>query len=221
MGKTTKWACTGSNRVAPLAAAAALFASVAGWVWAGSPAGGAGSIGPENASTGRPAQIIPGAVNNNPTPHIGPRADMLAGPISAHVARVVDGDTLLVSAHIWIDQKVQVAVRIRGIDAPELKAGCAGERTLALRAADFVRKAVSGKTVRLSAVSGDKYFGRVLADVTTADERALGPELVAAGLARPYDGGRRTDWCGSAAIECLNQYRQGSAPAMPSCSAGS
>lgn len=146
---------------------------------------------------------------------------MLAGPVLAEVVRVVDGDTLLVRAHIWVDQQVRVAVRIRGIDAPELSAGCAGEHALAVSAADFVRKAVSGRTVRLSAVSGGKYFGRVLADVTTADGRALGPELVAAGLARPYDGGRRTDWCGSAAIECLNQYRQGSAPAMPSCSAGS
>lgn len=124
---------------------------------------------------------------------------MLAGPVPAQVVRVVDGDTLLVRAHIWVGQQVRVAVRIRGIDAPELNAGCAGERLLAARAAEFVRKAVSGRTVRLSAVSGGKYFGRVLADVTMADGRALGPELVAAGLARPYDGGARQGWCGAPA----------------------
>ena len=124
---------------------------------------------------------------------------MLAGPVLAEVVRIVDGDTLLVRAHIWVGQQVQVAVRIRGIDAPELKAGCAGEHALAVRAANFVRKAVLGQTVRLSAVSGGKYFGRVLADVTTANGRALGPELVAAGLARAYDGAKRTNWCASAA----------------------
>ena len=129
----------------------------------------------------------------------GRREQPLAGPIAAEVVRIVDGDTLRVRAHIWVGQEVEVAVRIRGIDAPELKAGCAGEHALAVRAADFVRRAVSGQTGLLSAVSGGKYFGRVLANVTTADGRALAPELLAAGLARPYSGGARARWCAGAA----------------------
>jgi len=189
----------GLVRVALFVASVALFASAASWVTAGSWSDGAGSAGPENASTTQPSQALPEAARSNPTPRPKPPANTLAGPVPAEVVRVVDGDTLLVRAHIWIGQQVEVAVRIRGIDAPELKAGCAGEHALALSAADFVRRAVSGQTVQLSAVSGGKYFGRVLADVTTADGRALGPELVAAGLARPYDGGARQSWCTGAA----------------------
>lgn len=199
MGRSTKWTWTGSNRVALLAASAALFASVAGLVSPGLPAVGAGFAEPKNVSTRRLAQLLPDVIHKAPTPRFAARANVLVGPISAQVVRIVDGDTLLVIAHIWVDQQVRAAVRIRGIDAPELRAGCAGERTLALRAVDFVRKAVSDKTVRLSAVSGGKYFGRVLADVTTAEGRALGPELVAAGLARAYDGRARKSWCAGAA----------------------
>ncbi|HSM19892.1 MAG TPA: thermonuclease family protein [Hyphomicrobiales bacterium] len=128
--------------------------------------------GPASASTATAAPILPNEVKSSPTPAPEARTEWLPGPLPAEVVRVVDGDTLLVRAHIWIGQEVEVAVRIRGIDAPELRAGCAGEHALAVSAADFVREAVSGRTVRLSAVSGGKYFGRVLADVTTADGRA-------------------------------------------------
>jgi endonuclease YncB( thermonuclease family) len=210
MGRPTKWAWTGSNRVALVAASAALLVSAAGWISADLPRAGTGTAALANASMSRPVRILPAATVDIATPRLAPHADMLAGPVSARVERVVDGDTLLVRAHIWVDQQVQVAVRIRGIDAPELRAGCAAERTLARRAADFVRLAVSGKTVQLSVVSGGKYFGRVLADVTTENGRALGPELIAAGLARPYGGGTRTAWCRRTADDRLDPNRKGS-----------
>ena len=34
--------------------------------------------------------------------------DVLAGPVPAEVVRVVDGDTLLVRAEIWLGQTVEV-----------------------------------------------------------------------------------------------------------------
>lgn len=37
----------------------------------------------------------------------------IAGPIAADVERVVDGDTVRVSAKIWVDQRVSVAVRLK------------------------------------------------------------------------------------------------------------
>lgn len=59
-------------------------------------------------------------------------ADPLPGPIPAEVIKIVDGDTVKVRAHIWVDQTVEISVRLRGIDAPELyRPKCAAEKTLA------------------------------------------------------------------------------------------
>lgn len=120
----------------------------------------------------------------------------VAGPVAARVIDVLDGDTILVRARIWIGQEVETRVRLDGVDAPELRGGCAFERRLADAARAFVATAVGGGTVRLSDVRYDKYGGRVLARVTTAEGDDLGALLVAAGLARAYHGGRRGRWCG-------------------------
>ena len=48
--------------------------------------------------------------------------ETLPGPIPAEVLKVVDGDTLEVEARIWLGQGVQVSVRLRGVDTPELRA---------------------------------------------------------------------------------------------------
>ena len=50
----------------------------------------------------------------------------IAGLVQATVLRVLDGDTFEARAAIWPDIEVTVAVRIAGIDAPELHAACAG-----------------------------------------------------------------------------------------------
>lgn len=44
----------------------------------------------------------------------------IAGPVAAEVIRVIDGDTILVAAKPWPQQTMEVYVRLRGIDAPEL-----------------------------------------------------------------------------------------------------
>ncbi|MGN6551614.1 MAG: thermonuclease family protein, partial [Pararhizobium sp.] len=47
-------------------------------------------------------------------------------------------------------------------------------------------------TVKLYAVSGDKYFGRVLADARRDDGSDLATILLERDLVRPYHGGRRS-----------------------------
>ena len=49
--------------------------------------------------------------------------------------------------------------------------------------------------VRLRDIRYGKYAGRVLARVETAGGEDLGQGLMAAGLARPYDGRARVSWC--------------------------
>lgn len=124
--------------------------------------------------------------------------DRIAGPVSAEVVKVRDGDTLEVEAHIWPGQVARVAVRLRGIDAPELKAQCEAEKTAALAARDRLSALVGADRVGLLDISGDKYFGRVLARVSSGREPDLAQRLLAEGLVAPYDGGRRRDWCAGA-----------------------
>jgi endonuclease YncB( thermonuclease family) len=123
------------------------------------------------------------------------RDNMVAGPVVAQVLAVIDGDTLVIAARIWIGQTIETRVRLVGVDTPELRGACDGERDRAAAARDFVAAAVAGGDVVLWNIRYDKYGGRVLARVETPAGADLGRLLIDAGLGRAYDGGARTPWC--------------------------
>jgi len=50
------------------------------------------------------------------------------GSHPAEVSRVLDGDTFEARVHLWPGLEITTKIRLRGIDAPELKARCAQER---------------------------------------------------------------------------------------------
>ena len=127
-------------------------------------------------------------------------AEILPGPYPAIVERVVDGDTLGARVAVWLGQELSVLVRVRGVDAPELRGRCASERAEAREASRALEKLVAGHAVVLTRIEGDKYFGRVVADVATPEGEDVGATLVAGGHARPYDGGARTQWCEPGAL---------------------
>ncbi len=118
------------------------------------------------------------------------------GPVEAVVLDVLDGDTFLADALVWPGQSVRVNVRIRGIDAPEMKSRCAGEHRAALRARDMLAELIEDKTVSISDIGGAKYYGRVLADVETPEGIEVAEEMLNQSLVRPYAGGHRKSWCG-------------------------
>lgn len=120
--------------------------------------------------------------------------EVLPGPVPAEVIRVYDGDTMTVRAHIWPGLTMETSVRLDGVDTPELRARCESERRAAEAARDKLR-ALAGEAVLLRHVRPGKYAGRVVAVVETVDGRNLAAALVAEGLGRPYDGGRRVGWC--------------------------
>ncbi|HLB79370.1 MAG TPA: thermonuclease family protein, partial [Dongiaceae bacterium] len=111
------------------------------------------------------------------------------------------GDTIRVRARIWLDQEVETAVRLLGIDAPELAGACAAERALALDARDFLAARAGTAELTLSDIAHDKFGGRVVARVRTSAGLDLAAALLAAGLARPYEGGPRPSWCAQASVE--------------------
>lgn len=123
-------------------------------------------------------------------------AETFRGPVDATVVKILDGDTFLADALVWPGHSVRVNIRIRGIDAPEMKARCDGEREAALRARDALSTLVGDGPVSISNIGGAKYYGRVLADVRTGDGREIAPILIDGKLVRSYSGGRREGWCG-------------------------
>jgi endonuclease YncB( thermonuclease family) len=116
----------------------------------------------------------------------------------AEVLRVIDGDTFEARVHVWPGLDITTKVRLRGVDAPELKARCPAERAMAEAARDALRDMLAEGAVGVSAITPDKYGGRVVADAATRSVGSVSVELQSRGLARSYGGGRRRGWCDDA-----------------------
>lgn len=114
---------------------------------------------------------------------------------SADVLRVLDGDTFEAQVHVWPGIDITTKVRLRNIDAPELRARCQEERTKAEAAREALRLILTEGDIMVMRVGLDKYGGRVLADAGTRATPDIGAALLARGLVRPYGGGRRESWC--------------------------
>ncbi|GJL95771.1 MAG: hypothetical protein DHS20C05_21760 [Hyphococcus sp.] len=118
--------------------------------------------------------------------------DVLSGPVSASVERVIDGDTVKMRALIWVDQELVVSVRVAGVDAPELfRPKCEVEKIKARAAKHFVEEFLSGRDAVLSNIQHGKYAGRVVANIE-AEGEDLGAALIAEGFAV---SGQRGVWC--------------------------
>ncbi len=114
------------------------------------------------------------------------------GPIRADVLRVLDGDTVEVRAYPWPQQSVDVLVRLRGIDAPEIHSKCETEREKAEIARNRLSSMIGEqKHVLLTDIGGDKYFGRVVANLGLQDGEDAASTLILENLVLPYDGGHK------------------------------
>jgi endonuclease YncB( thermonuclease family) len=111
------------------------------------------------------------------------------------VISVYDGDTFRVN----IDSLPpivgkNIAIRVNGVDTPEIRGKCQYEKDLALEARDFVRAKLSNaKEIKLTNLQRGKYF-RVVANVVV-DGVSLEQELLDNELAYEYSGGKKLSWC--------------------------
>ncbi|ABE37953.1 nuclease (SNase-like) [Rhodopseudomonas palustris BisB5] len=112
------------------------------------------------------------------------------------VLYAIDGDTFEARVHLWPGLDLATRVRLRGIDAPELKAQCAQELKLAEAATGALRGLLAQGGVAIYNIGPDKYQGRVVADVATKRTPNVSAALIEAGHARTYGSGRREGWCG-------------------------
>jgi endonuclease YncB( thermonuclease family) len=160
---------------------ACLAAGFAAGLVAGSP------IAPVNASRG---------VNDLPVPMSQKAAPAGRGYHPADVLRVIDGDTFEARVQVWPGIAITSRVRLRGIDAPEMRARCADEQAKAVAARDALVRILSEGSVGIARITQDKYGGRVDAEVSTAATDDVAAVMLASGLARAYSGRRRASWCG-------------------------
>ncbi len=115
--------------------------------------------------------------------------------VVSNVISVYDGDTFRVN----IDSLPpivgkNIAIRLNGVDTPEIKGKCQYEKDLALEARDFVRnKLANAKEIKLTKIERGKYF-RVVARVLI-DGVSLEQELLDHSLAYKYNGGKKSSWC--------------------------
>ncbi|MCA1908987.1 MAG: thermonuclease family protein [Magnetospirillum sp.] len=117
-----------------------------------------------------------------------------AQSIDGKILFVIDGDTYQI-IHAGAPQGEKV--RARHFDTPEKGdlAQCAAEREKAGQASAFARRLLPrGVPVVLSELGRDRY-GRLLARVSLADGTDIAAQLIGAGLAKPYEGGRKQGWC--------------------------
>ncbi len=119
-----------------------------------------------------------------------------AGRHPAEVLKVIDGDTFEARVNIWPGVEITTRVRLRGIDAPELKARCGEEHAMAVKAREALVRLLAEGGVAISRVAFDKYGGRVVADASTYGTSDVAKTMLETGMVRSYSGGRRESWCG-------------------------
>jgi endonuclease YncB( thermonuclease family) len=112
--------------------------------------------------------------------------------------RTIDGDTFEARVHLPPDLNLTTRVRLRGIDAPELKASCQQELQMAESATNALRALLGEGGVRIFNIGPDKYAGRVVADAATRRTGNVSVAMLAAGYVRSYGGGHRLGWCANA-----------------------
>jgi endonuclease YncB( thermonuclease family) len=117
------------------------------------------------------------------------------GRYAVDVVRVIDGDTFDARVHVWPGFELSTRVRLRGIDAPEMKARCGDERERADNARALLQTMLAQREVTIWNIGPDKYSGRVVAEAATRQIESISAALLAKGVVRRYEGGRRDGWC--------------------------
>jgi endonuclease YncB( thermonuclease family) len=113
---------------------------------------------------------------------------------AAVVLSTTDGDTFKARIEVWQGVEVVTAVRVTGIDAPEVKGKCQAEKDKAQAAKQRLNALLASGVVTVTQVMNDKYAGRIDA-VVMVDGVRVADTLIAEGLARKYTGGTRQGWC--------------------------
>jgi len=111
------------------------------------------------------------------------------------VISVYDGDTIRVNIDSYPDIiGKNIRIRLKGIDAPEIKGKCQKEIELAFMARDYLRNAINQSSqIQLRNIERGKYF-RIVGELYI-DEENISRGLIEEGLAYIYHRGKKRNWC--------------------------
>ena len=114
-------------------------------------------------------------------------APIKAEQISARSIYVIDGDTIDIDGARY---------RLVGFDTPETyRPQCDYEKALGNQATAQLKQLINSiAIIDLAVQPGRDKYGRGLARLFV-NGRDVGTTLINEGLARPYNGGRRSSWC--------------------------
>lgn len=106
------------------------------------------------------------------------------------VIRLIDGDTV----EAWCSGGL-FRVRLEGFDTAEIfSPECLNERLIGYRGLMALRVALyRAGSIGMNGTGTDKYGRRLM--TLRVDGAQVGTDLIRQGLATPYRGGRRIDWC--------------------------
>jgi micrococcal nuclease len=114
---------------------------------------------------------------------------------SGQRAEAKTSNFLALDADTIVDPTTKVHIRVLGLDAPETFAPhCKAERDLGYQAAGRMQHLLNANVVTVKPSGKLDKYGRTLA-VVLVGKRNVADVLIAEGLARPYNGGKRQSWC--------------------------
>lgn len=115
-------------------------------------------------------------------------------PVSkGKVVKVYDGDSITVASKIFDSKKIyRFSVRLKGIDAPEIRGKTQEEKNAAIISRNALREKVMGEIVLLEDVKKEKY-GRLLANIY-CNNTNVNEWMLINNFAIPYDGGKKKDF---------------------------
>ncbi len=135
--------------------------------------------------------------------HAAPKKTYTPRIYTGTVVRVIDGDSFIFDFPECPAFQRPCEVRVVGIDTPEHSLSAAQapcEVPLGIAAGEYAKTLLKpGDAVQ---VTWDGHarekWRRLLGTVKRTDGGDYGQAMIAAGYARPYDGGHKDPWCGGA-----------------------
>jgi endonuclease YncB( thermonuclease family) len=116
--------------------------------------------------------------------------------VDARLVEVYDGDTVKVVVMLG-KEPFLISVRIKGIDAPEIKKSKGKlfeEHLAALKVKQYVEEMLRGPIIKVRFLKWDKFGGRIIGDVFTNDNQNVADILLEEGWVKPYNGEAKKEW---------------------------
>jgi len=122
----------------------------------------------------------------------------------AKIIEVYDADTVTV-VFLCDNTPIRMKIRVKGIDAPEIRTKQDFEKQAALKAKQYVSDMLLNQIKYIKFDSHDKYGGRMIGDVFVSEKSdCLSQHLILKGYVKPYDGGKKNAWTKAECQQIIN-----------------